>query len=145
MSVINGAIFRCDIFIAWHSILKTLDYLYCRILFDLYWRIIRASATGWNQILFRIMKSLYRRHMALFEGGRICQLFDARKIKKRFSFSLTPFATNLVHFTTQVPDTSSMSATWVRHECDTIDTSVKQVLHEWKVLILITTRVKTHL
>ena len=52
--------------------------------------------------------------MELFEEGSICQLSDARKIKKGFSLSLKPFDTDLVYFTTRVPDTSDMR----RHECD---------------------------
>ena len=50
---------------------------------------------------------------------------------------------DLVYFTTQVPDTSDTSATWVRHECDTSATRTTRVRHKWKILILITRQLKT--
>ena len=45
-------------------------------------------------------------------------------------------------------DKSNTTATQVRHECYTNDTSVTQIInerHEWTILILITTWVKTYL
>ena len=37
-----------------------------------------------------------------------------------------------------------MSATWVRHKCGTSITQTTRVQHEWKILILIATRLKTY-
>ena len=68
---------------------------------------------------------------------------------------------DLVYFTTRVSDTcdtcakrvtqvqherstSGISMTRVRHECYTNDPSTTRVWHEWKILILITRRMKTY-
>ena len=49
---------------------------------------------------------------------------------------ITSKPSNLVYFTTRVPDTSDTNATRVRHE--------RHERHEWKTLVLITTQMKTY-
>ena len=49
---------------------------------------------------------------------------------------ITSKPSNLVYFTTRVPDTSDTNATRVRHK--------RHERHEWKTLVLITTQMKTY-
>ena len=51
---------------------------------------------------------------------------------------------DLVYFTTRVLDTSDTSATQVRYMFNPSNTSATQVKHKCKILILITTQVKTY-
>ena len=58
---------------------------------------------------------------------------------------------DLIYFTTQVPDHATRMwhkwdiTTQVQHGCDTSASRTTRVRHEWKILILITARGKTHL
>ena len=102
----------------------------------------------WSNILYKFCGNLLiiRRNAFIFPFSNILswKIWNNMNMKVYYQVSICFFKLSNNNNRKKSSLIYNMSARHERHECDTSATQTTRVLHEWKVLILITTRVKTY-